>query len=241
MREATYKTPLDSAKRWFLWHMARPIAVASSDVISTIELPSQGSFSHVLPINPGMNSSDLQKVLGDAILREDLDPVIGVDAVISANAWPHIERFVLEANTVTGVIIEHGCDCTRFDAVYERVAKYIRAHFRQSLEATLQKESPYPTLTWEYAHFNCYLQVINDKIVNLNPLYVDWDYFGSDLDGTFVFSSEKRFAVLPTTAVCMAKTAETLLRMIVYLQSDILKRRDTVALLNLPTTFARGK
>ncbi len=222
-----------AVKRWFLLTFARELAVAS-DIIETVDLPVKMTLSHLLPIKPGTSKAELIQLLDDAILRQDIAPVAGVELVISANTWPTIERYFIEGGTLTATLFELGCDCSGIKTVYTRVKNHIQNHFGQSLSVTPQQASPYSVLSWEPNGMACYLQVLNETVANINPLFWPEDIFGSEPDGTFIFKAGKKYAVMPTIAVIIAKDTGTLARVFTYLQKDLAVRGTCVTLLNLP-------
>ncbi|MFC1552826.1 hypothetical protein ACFL6P_09735 [Candidatus Latescibacterota bacterium] len=222
-----------SVKRWLLLTFARELAVAS-DINETVDLPIKMALSHFLPIKPGTSKAELIPLLDDAILRQDIAPVEGVDLVISSNAWPTIERFFIEDDALTATLFELGCDCYGIKTVYTRVKNHIQNHYGQNLSVTPQQVSPYPTLLWETNGLACYLQVLNEKVININPLFWPRDIFGSDPNGTFIFKAGGKFTVMPTIAIIIAKDMKTIARVFGYLQKDLAARGTCVTLLNLP-------
>lgn len=220
-------------KRWFLLTFARELAVAS-DIIETVNLPVKMMLSHILPVRLGTSKIELIQLLDDAVLRKDTKPAPGIELVISANAWPTIERFFIEGDVLTATLFEQGCYCSGFKTVYKRVKNHIQNHFGKSLSVTPQKSSPYSVLSWENNGLACYLQVLNDNVANINPLFWPRDIFGSEPNGTFIFKKGKKFAVMPTIAIIIAKDMRTLAQVIIFLQKDLAVRSTCVNLLNLP-------
>ena len=78
------------------------------------------------------------------------------------------------------------------------------------------------------------LQVLNEKVANINPLFWPREIFGSEPNGTFIFSAGKKCAVMPTIAVIIAKDTGTLAQVFTYLQNDLAVRGTCGTLLNLP-------
>jgi hypothetical protein len=111
--------------------------------------------------------------------------------------------------------------------------------FAYSIEGHKPEGTNYPTFFWEYPKHFCYFQVVSDKIININPILLDFQYFGYEIDGTFVRKQKKPFMILPTLAVIFSQDKPMRLLSINYLQLDIAKRNEASSLLNQPVIFDR--
>jgi hypothetical protein len=218
-------------------------------IMKTVKLPITGKVSHIKDIYIGMDEATLNKILKDCILRSHKDPIREllaefikpsqkrsetIDNVLSVNAWPEIYRHVIHNGKLVAVIIEIGIDSAKFVNIYNKIKNTISEIFAYSIVGEPQQNSPYETYDWEYSKHFCYLQVLNDRLANISPLHHDWSYFGTDLDGTFIRKDNRPYSVLPTIAIIFSKEEKYRSDSILYLNLDILKRRESISLLNLP-------
>lgn len=214
-------------------------SVVAKDILETLMLPSKGVVSHTLDISLGMSEEKVRKKLNKHILREHKDPLKGIKLVLAANSWPEIYRYIFKENTLASVIIEIGIDSRDFHNVYFKVENKIMETFAYSIEGHKPEGTNYPTFFWEYPKHFCYFQVVSDKIININPILLDFQYFGYEIDGTFVRKQKKPFMILPTLAVIFSQDKPMRLLSINYLQLDIAKRNEASSLLNQPVIFDR--
>jgi len=229
-------------KKW-IREIFCPRSVIVSDIFKTLKLPSKGMLSHISKIYLGMSEDNLRKILKEHILREHKNPFEGedlpikncIDTIISVNAWPEIYRYVINEKRVISAIIEIGIHHKRFDKIFSKVEEKIQIQFSNSFEAIIEDNMKYAIYKWEYAGYCCYLHVVNEKLVNINPLFYDYDYFGDEFDGTFVRKAKSRYQVLPTIVVIYSKDWKAGSLSWLYLQKDLAKRSETVSLLNIPT------
>ncbi len=214
-------------------------SVVAKDILETLKLPSKGVVSHTLNISLGMSEEKVRNKLNKYILREHKDPLKGIKLVLATNSWPEIYRYVFKENTLASVIIEIGIDSRNFHNVYFKVENKIIETFAYSIEGHKPEETNYPFFFWEYSKRFCCFQVLSDKIININPTLLDFQYFGHEIDGTFVRKQKKTFMILPTLAVIFSQDKPMRLLSISYLELDIAKRNEFSSLLNQPANFDR--
>ena len=87
---------------------------------------------------------------------------------------------------------------------------------------------------WEYSKHFCYFQVLNDEIINISPMMFNYDFFGNDIDTTFIRKSNKRYFVLPTLVIIFSEDQMSRLLTVSYLHLDCEKRNNAISLLNMP-------
>ena len=218
----------------FFWKLINPDKVLASDILQTIMLTSRGTLSHIANIKLGMSGDEVRNLLRDCILREHKKPLMEIDLVLSANAWPEIYRYILNENVLISVIVEIGIDSSNFQRVYSKIESKMREVFAYSIEGHKDNGMKYPSFLWEYSKHFCYFQVLSDKTINFRSYLFDTDYFGFEVDGTFIRKPGKKYMALPTIALIFAKNHKIRLLSIAYLQIDIAKRNETTSLLNMP-------
>ncbi len=225
---------IDRIKRGILSFINKEYLIIN-EFLETIKLPVSGKISHFHDIFIGMEESRLRNILEKYILRDHRNPINKINYVISVNAWPEIYRYVIQEGIVVAVIVEVGINSNKFMKIFNKIKKKLVDLFADSLSE--HEFIKYPLLLWECSKHFCLLQVLYDEDLNINPIFYDYNYFGREIDGTFVRKPNKRFTVLPTIAIVFAKEPEYRSLAWLYLQFDLQKRRNSVAFLNMPNMF----
>ena len=193
---------IEQIKRRMLYFINKEYLILN-DFLETVKLPVSGKISHFDDIFIGMEESRLRNILEEYILREHRNPINKINSVLSVNAWPEIYRYVIQEGIVVAVIVEVGINSNKFMKVFNKIKKNLVDLFTDSLSE--HEYLKYPLLLWECSKHFCLLQVLNDKDVNIDPIFYDYGYFGRKIDGTFIRKPNKRFTVLPTIAIIFAK------------------------------------
>jgi hypothetical protein len=231
---------MDKFKRKLLEYFRRDELIVQ-DIIATLKLPILNTMSHLKKIPIGAEEKHVRDILSDYILREDTKPLEEIkgeiDSIISVNAWPEIYRYIFAKGKLVACIIEIGIYHTNFSKVFRKLEDKITEIFSHSITGNFDEKMKYPQYSWEYANHFCYMQVINDKEINLNPILIDYHYY--PLDGTFIRTPKKMFRVLPTIAVIFTKDKKYMVWSFLYLQYDLSKRLDFVSWFNEPFMFEK--
>jgi len=202
-------------------------------IIEIMKWPSKGAISFVDPmtnISIGMLGTEIRKQLKDCIVREDENPLEGIDNIISVAAWPQIWRFVTREKKLASIIVEYGIN-SRFEKVFSKVENRIREIFAGSIERHIT-DMEYADYTWGYNKHCCCLMVLLDKIAYLRPGVADMVYSDIELEGTFIRKPKTKDNILPTIAVIFSKEKKMRDLCIRYIAFDLSKRSKA-------TTFIR--
>lgn len=228
----------EEVKESLMYFFYREHSIAR-DIIDTIKLPISGKVSHIEDIFIDIDEIDLRRKLKDCILREHKSPIQGIDNVVSVNVWPEIYRYIIKDGKAVAAIIESGVYSNKFGKVFNRIKDRVTDLFAYSIKEYSDKSSKYSTYTWECSKHYCYLQVLNDQYININSLFYDYDYFGREIDGTHIIIPKTHYTVLRTIAIVLAKEQYYMALVALYLKFDLIKRQDSISLLNCTTFFER--
>lgn len=232
---------MNKFKRKFLEYFKRDELIVQH-ILATLKLPVLNSMSHLEKIPIGAEEKDVRDKLSDYILREDTKPLEEIikgeiDSIISVNAWPEIYRYIFAKGKLVACIIEIGIYHNNFSKVFLKLEDKITEIFSHSITGDFNEKMKYPLYSWEYANHYCYMQVISDKEINLNPILID--YHHRPIDGTFIRTPKKMFRVLPTIAVIFTKDKKYMGYSFLYLQHDLSNRLDSVSWFNEPFIFEK--
>ncbi len=202
-------------------------------IIEIMKWPSKGPINFVNPvtnISIGMPETEIRKQLKDCIVREDENPLEGIDNIISVAAWPQIWRFVTKEKKLASIVVEYGIN-SRFEKVFSKVENRITEIFAGSIERHIT-DMDYPDYTWEYRKHYCCLMILLDKIAYLRPGVADMVYSDIELEGTFIRKPRTKEDILPTIALIFSKEKKMRDLSIRYIAFDLSKRSKA-------TTFIR--